>query len=144
MRRGKRPHKLLCSCIHTVQCIQAAGGADERQALRNDLDEKLLVIAQLLILAAALRGQKTTRNHFTLLIAQTGAGVIITEAVISQPVVDVTAFFGTGFPEIPHSVAEDINLCLRAGLAPVFGRGSCLPTKWKRNTPRFQHLIDHL
>ena len=71
-------------------------------------------------LTAALCRQKTEGDHFTLLIVQTGAGIVIAKTVIRQPQIDVTALLRAGLPEVPHSLTKDIHLRLRSGFPAVF------------------------
>ena len=86
-------HFIRC-VIYTAQCIQASRISDKRQALGYDLDQECLVIpdphiryrmAGKLRFTAALRRQKTECDHLSLLIIQTGTGIVIAEAVIRQP-----------------------------------------------------------
>jgi hypothetical protein len=107
--------------IHAPQSVQTPGIADIRQTLGDDFDEKLLVIAHLHItggvagelwLAATLSGQKTEGDHLTLLVVQSLPSVVIAEAVIRQPAVDVAALLWAGLPEVFHSLPENVHLCL--------------------------------
>lgn len=95
----------LCRFVDAAQRVEAARIADIGKALGNDLNEKRLVVADgnisggmggELRLTAALRRQEAERDHFALLVIKPRAGVIIAEAVVGKPVVDMTALFRAG------------------------------------------------
>ena len=92
---------MVCRLIHTAQCVQAAGITDKGQALRDNLNQEWFIISNphidrsmggKLWFAASLCSQKTKSNHFSLSVIQSAAGVIIAKAVVSQPVIDMSAF----------------------------------------------------
>ena len=120
---------LLRRLIDTPERIQASGISDIRNTLADHIDEELFVVADTHIsrrmrrqlrFAASLCRQEAKRNHFPLSVIQPGSRILITEAVVRQPFVDMSGFLRTALVESAHSLSENIHLHLVSFLQAVF------------------------
>ena len=81
-------------------------------------------------LATALRGKEAQRDYLAFAIVQSSARVIVTEAVVGKPLVDVLCLLGAGLRESTHMLAEEFDLLVFARLGACFRRGGALRFEW--------------
>ena len=95
-------------------------------------------------LTAPLGGQEAEGDHLPLLIVQPLPGVVVPEAVVRQPLVDVAALLGAAVLEAPHGLPEDVHLDLVARLQAGLGGGGGLSLQRQGDAPGGKFLVDRL
>lgn len=140
--RKVRYYALFCGFVHAGNGVKVAGIANVRQALGDDTEQKVLAVSDVHIalgvgdklwFAAALRQQEAEGDHLALLQVESGAGIVVAEAVIRKPAVYVP-----GFTCFVHVLAEDFRLRGDAFFKAVFRGGGCLGGQRKRDAAHFK------
>ena len=98
-------------------------------------------MARELRLAAALRRDEAEGNHLAVAIGKAVARVVVAEAVVGEPLVDMRALSGTMEPGLAHTLAKVIDLHLVAGGKARLERGGCLALKGKLDAVLLEHFI---
>ena len=94
--------------------------------------------------ATTLCGEEAERDHLAFAIVQSSARVIVTEAVVGKPLVDVLCLFGAGLRESTHMLAEKFDLLVFARLGACFRRGSALRFEWQMHVGRAEEVVELL
>lgn len=96
---------------NAIECIKRTRIADEGKVTGNDSDEQVFVVAYVVVagnmsfqlrLATTLGSKETERNELAHLQVKSRAGVVIAKAVVSQPLVYVSAVLWPLLPEVTH------------------------------------------
>ena len=98
-------------------------------------------MADRLRLAPALRDEQAERDHLALRVIEPRARVVIAEAVLGQPAVDMARFLGTRLVEVGHILAEQVHLLPYARLQTRALRRGGLALKRQRHQAVLQQLV---